>query len=151
VQCPTRAKAFAFIKTSFKNHVRSLVQKYAFTAKRGGVIAPRGNAHSRFEWNLKKSPKACHVSIDDPDAPVTVGIHDGTLAQLSFLEELMWRLSPLERTVANHLMQHGDGEWDAEEKATSAFCAAQGLSIDGFEQARLRIRDECRQILAQGH
>jgi len=31
---PDEAKAFAFIKTAFKNHVRSLVQKYAFTLKR---------------------------------------------------------------------------------------------------------------------
>ena len=38
--CPTRGKVFAFVKTSFRNHVRSLVQKYAFTAKRTGVEPP---------------------------------------------------------------------------------------------------------------
>lgn len=36
-RCPTRAKAFGFIKTSMKNHIRSLVQKFAFTEKRTGV------------------------------------------------------------------------------------------------------------------
>jgi hypothetical protein len=40
IRCPTKAKAFAFIKTSFSNHVRSLVQKYAFTEKRTGVKHP---------------------------------------------------------------------------------------------------------------
>ena len=34
LRCPTRTKAFGFIKTVMRNHVRSLVQKFAFSQKR---------------------------------------------------------------------------------------------------------------------
>lgn len=153
VKCPTRSKAFAFIKTAFKNHVRSLVQKYAFTAKRGGVSAPRRHGPTRLEWNRKESPKAYHVSINDPDTPIQIGISDENLPRLSFLEELAWRLSPLEQALFGHLMLHDKHVAGAEADAipsnehTDAFLAAHSLTASGYEAAKSRLRAKCYRVL----
>src|SRR5262249_28113325 len=35
-QCPNRTKFFGYLKVSFLNHLRTLVEKYAFSQKRSG-------------------------------------------------------------------------------------------------------------------
>jgi hypothetical protein len=62
-KCPTRQDFFCLFKTAFQNHVRSLVQKYCFTAKRTGVKPLERN---RFE--------AC----EDPDDFEAVEIGNGS-------------------------------------------------------------------------
>lgn len=97
--CPTRAKQFAFLKTCFLNHLRSLVQKHAFTTKRTGVkaVQSRDDTFSR--------PKLCVFSLDDEMAPVQVGADDPRFRQSDFLDELAWQLSPTEWQELQSLMR----------------------------------------------
>jgi hypothetical protein len=107
--CPTRAKAFGFIKTAMKNHVRSLVQKFAFTQKRTGIKAPA--KHLRFLSGTSAAQrKLTKFSLDDDDAALRVGGADPAFRRMDFLEELDFQLTPEERVVLAALIQDGDEE-----------------------------------------
>ena len=114
-QCPTRGKVFAFIKASFHNHVRSLVHKYAFTAKRTGMKPP-----PRLPLGAGSDTTASKVqiiSLDDPDMGHQVGRDDHSFRQCEFIEELFAQLSrpecaeldALMRGEAERLPGNGDG------------------------------------------
>jgi hypothetical protein len=96
-KCPTRAKAFAFVKVAFRNHVRSLVEKNAFSIKRTGHKS--GPSES-----VETVRKPCHVRLDDPETDFQLGKEDISVRQREFLEELFDGLSPLEIAVLNDLI-----------------------------------------------
>jgi len=105
--CPTRAKAFGFIKTAMRNHVRSLVQKFAFTQKRTGFKAPAKNRRS-LSCTSASQPKLTKFSLDDQASALRVGREDPAFRRMEFWEELDFRLTPEERVVLAALMEEGD-------------------------------------------
>src|SRR6185437_1478603 len=96
LNCPTRAKAFGFIKTAMKNHVLSLVQKLAFAEKRTGIKNPPRNVESKASDDTRQN-KLTKLSLDDAECPFQVGCADPNFCRLEFLEELDFNLSPEER------------------------------------------------------
>jgi len=98
-KCPTRAKAFAFVKVAFRNHVRSLVEKNAFSMKRTGQKAP-------LAGNLETMRKPTLIRIDDPEIDFQLGVEDISVRQHEFLEELFCCLSPSETDLLNDLMNN---------------------------------------------
>lgn len=109
VKCKTRAKAFAFIKTSFNNHVRSLVQRHAFTEKRTGVKPPPRQQQAPETWNGLGEGRSVNVSLDDEEEPVQVGANDPSFSRIEFLEELFEHLTEEERNVFAHVIHN---EWN---------------------------------------
>src|SRR5437773_9412162 len=71
-RCPTRAKYFAFLKTAFKNHVRSLIQKHVYCFKRSGIKPPQKGAVTDAACDLPRPLKPIRLSLDDPDAGIQV-------------------------------------------------------------------------------
>jgi hypothetical protein len=139
--CPTRGKVFAFVKTSFRNHVRSLVQKYAFTAKRTGVEPPR-----RLPLGAGCAAAAKKVQVirlDDPDIGHQVGRDDERFRQGQIMEELFAQLSPTEcaelsaliREVPDRSPENGDG------------CDLRRRQARAEREARLKLLRKCRAIL----
>jgi hypothetical protein len=145
-KCPTRAKVFAFLKTSFRNHVRSLVQKYAFAAKRTG----KPTQDSRGAESVELTPrKPCHVSLSEPDNAIQLGTEDDSFRRREFLEAVRDILTEEEDEVLDYLLNE-------------PFCASGGI-VDtgpshpsnkrfpaGFLRARASIRRKCRAILVNG-
>jgi len=102
-KCSSRAKAFAFIKTSLRNHLRSLVQKYVFTEKRTGVKPPP-KMSSAADGALAQSPeKVGFVWLDDDENHFEIGAMDSGFALNEFLEELHDALTPVERIIFQKL------------------------------------------------
>ena len=69
-RCPTRAKFFAFLKTAFKNHIRSLIQKHVYCFKRTGIKPPQKGAVTDAACDLPRPLKPIRLSLDDPDAGI---------------------------------------------------------------------------------
>ena len=69
-RCPTRAKFFAFLKTAFKNHIRSLIQKHVYCFKRAGIKPPQKGAVTDAACDLPRPLKPIRLSLDDPDAGI---------------------------------------------------------------------------------
>lgn len=148
-KCPTRAKVFAFLKTSFRNHVRSLVQKHAFTAKRTGCEPTRTS--SGAEPVELRSRKPCHISLSNTDQALQLGREDDSFRRREFLEELRSMLTVEEDEVLDYLLNE-------------QFCVA-GSIVDAdalrhlpnkrlpiaFVRARASIRRKCRAILMPGN
>jgi len=139
--CPTRGKVFAFVKTSFRNHVRSLVQRYAFTTKRTGVEPP-----PRLPFGAACGTAAKRVQIvrlDDPDMSHQVGSDDDRFRQGEFIEELFAQLSlpecvelyALIREVPNRSPENGDG------------CDLRRRQARAEREARMTLLRKCRAIL----
>jgi hypothetical protein len=102
-RCPTRAKAFAYIKTAFSNLVRSHAQKHVFTAKRSGLPAsPKGRRVSATSTS-DKPRRVQVVSIHDDEKVVQVGVRDPGFGQMEFLDEIRFLLSSDERSVLEFL------------------------------------------------
>lgn len=140
-QCPTRGKVFAFIKTSFCNHVRGLVQRYAFTAKRTGMKPP-----ARLPLGagcMAATKKVQFIRLDDPDIGHQVGRDDDRFRQGEFIEELFAQLSPPECAELSALIceapdrssVNGDG------------CDLRRRQARAEREARMNLLRKCRAIL----
>lgn len=117
LRCPTRTKAFGFIKTVMRNHVRTLVQKFAFSQKRTGVkAAPKHSSHET--GGVGTRAKLTRISLDDEDFVLRVGHADPSFASMEFFEELDFQLTPEERLVLASLLASGDE--DAEPRTRAA-------------------------------
>lgn len=136
-RCPTRAKAFGFIKTSMKNHIRSLVQKFAFTEKRSGVKPPPKARRERFSDPSRQAGSLIVLSLDDEEASLQVGSLDPSFQKMEFIEELDQLLTPDERNALRRLAEcHRTGSQDGvhswsdtrlRRAVTSIWSKAQGL------------------------
>jgi hypothetical protein len=104
-RCPTRAKSFGFIKTSMKNHIRSLVQKFAFTEKRTGVKPPPRAQREQFSDAGRQAGSLAVLSLDDEEASLQVGSFDPSFRKMEFIEELDQLLTPDEREILSHLVE----------------------------------------------
>ncbi len=104
-RCPTRAKAFGFIKTCLRNHVSSLIQKFAFTEKRTGVKSPPKSQRERSSDRNGHPKRLVVLSLDDEEAPLQVGSSDPSFRQIEFFEELDQVLTPDEREALGHLLE----------------------------------------------
>jgi len=118
LRCPTRTKAFAFIKTAMKNHVRSLVQKFAFTQKHTGVEAPPKHPPHGTGVGVARA-KLTRISLDDEDFALRVGCSDPRFASMEMLEELEFQLNPNERLVLAGLLAGGDEDADPQTRAAA--------------------------------
>jgi hypothetical protein len=134
-QCRTRGKVFAFVTTSFSNHVRSLVQKYAFTAKRTGVKPP-----PRLPLGTACVPaarKAPVLRLDDPEIECQVGRDDERFRQAEFI------VSAPECAELEALMGHeedgGPGNGNP--------CETDEQPSKVVRKARRRLLQKCRAIL----
>ena len=144
-RCGNRAKIFALLKTSFKNLLRSLIQKYAFTQKRTGYEGTR--------MNRTDSRKPVHLSLHDEG--VQIGILDEARVTDELLEELLHPLSPAERAVLLEIVSPSEmtvAAAYAEQslagqrkiKITSRHLAAgMGMSEAAFKNVRALIRNKC--------
>jgi len=113
-KCPTRAKAFGFIKTSMKNHIMSLIQKFAFTEKRTGVKHPPKSQRERSSDASGHTRSLVMLSLDDEEAALQVGSLDPSFRKMEFIEELDHLLTPDERDALRrmaecHWMDSQDG------------------------------------------
>jgi ankyrin repeat protein len=118
LRCPTRTKAFGFIKTVMRNHIRSLVQKFAFSQKRTGVeILPGRSTHTRGGGGGRTKPT--RISLNDGDYALHVGFSDPSFASMEFIEELEFQLTPEERLVLALLVAGGNEDAEPRTRATA--------------------------------
>lgn len=136
-KCPTRAKAFAFVKASLSNHVRSLIQKYAYAMKRTGRVP----GSIQTDW---VSPKPIHIRIDDPDIDFQLGTEDKGARICEMLEELSCHLSTLEMAMLNNLISKRAGSPDSFSPPRDDWRSGS----QGVREARKRLLQKCRAILA---
>lgn len=140
-QCSTRAKVFAFVKTSFRNHVRSLVQKYAFTAKRTGRKPPKSLPLG--EDCVAARSKVQVIRLDDADIGHQLGHDDHRLLHGEVIEELFAQLSRTEWAEfsaligkdSNRLPENGNGDNERTPQARVE------------RKARRKLLRRCREIL----
>ncbi len=139
-KCPTRAKAFGFIKVAFRNHVLSLVQKNAYSMKRTGH-----KPHSRNGVGSVRKP--CHIRIDDPEMDFQLGREDDLVRQREFLEELSCRLSSSEIIMLSDLTsKDAKAPSDAIELGTDKQRGRPHVP-ESVRMARARLYRKCRAIL----
>lgn len=102
-RCRTRAKAFAFIKTAFKNRIRTIVFAHVFTAKRGGR-RPRPKGQKRTGSLQMENPTSVTVlRLDDDEAGVQIGTSDAGLRCMEFWDEVSGALTADERKLLVYL------------------------------------------------
>jgi hypothetical protein len=141
-KCQTRGKAFGFIKTALQNHLRSLVQRHAFTEKRTGIKPPPKHRLSTSEWCDQRPTKPRCISLNDETTTIQVGGLDSVFCQAEFLEELDHVLTPEERDVLECLMRQqdrgaGEGSPDLPDKRLSL------LVLNIRSKARAILRGAC--------
>jgi|SRR5437773_7715114 len=154
-RCPTRAKYFAFLKTAFKNHVRSLIQKHVYCFKRSGIKPPQKGA-------LNPPLKPIRLSLDDPDAGIQVGSWDNQDRPVDFLADFEETLLEAERLVLRQIVEPNELSMRlAEAKRPEHFCARTALSRistehlaagigmphQAFSEIVYRIRAKCRKFV----
>jgi hypothetical protein len=138
-QCPTRAKVFAYLKTSFRNHVRSLITKHAFAAKRTGVKpSERGPVG---ENNVQPPSKVQVVRLDDPEVCHQVGNEDERLHQSQFLEDLFENLPPSDCEKLHSLI--------ACKQASKEETVVDDALVKADRKERRRLLRDCLAILHQ--
>src|SRR5438128_246621 len=87
-RCPTRAKFFAYLKTAFKNHLRSLITKHVYCFKRSGIKPPQQGALTDAPACDSQCPLIpIWLSLDDPDATIQVGSWDAQDRPEDFLAD----------------------------------------------------------------
>ena len=136
-KCSTRGKVFAFVKVSFRNHIRRLVQKYAFTAKRTGVEPP-----PRLRLGATRSVAARKIQVirlDDLEIGHQVGRDDERLLHSELLEELFANLAPAECDQLSALI---DGSRMNDETGI-----LDERSFKAERKARRKLLRKCRAIL----
>jgi hypothetical protein len=141
-KCQTRAKAFAFVKVAFRNHVRSLVEKNAFSMKRTGH-KPSRNTNEEF------ARKPRHVPLDDPEMEFQLGKDDVSVRQREFLEELYNQLSPSEIAMLYNLtcIDLRASNSDYADDVTKG--RSRSLIPGASRKAKANLLKKCRQILAR--
>jgi hypothetical protein len=104
LRCPTRANFFGYLKVSFRNHVRTLVQKYVFTQRRGGINIPSKPSLAEAHPDQSKRTKSLHLSLDDENLGLQIGSNDEeSRSWKELIEHLEAGLSPQEQAVMQHL------------------------------------------------
>ena len=98
--CVTRKDYFARLKTVVNNHIRGLVQRHRFTAKRTGVRPPP-KGQVPLSVDDFRSTKPVEISLDDPDSLLQVGEPESHAAsdESDLVHEIKLRLTPLEQLV----------------------------------------------------
>jgi hypothetical protein len=139
------AKVFAFLKTSFRNHARSLVQKHVFASKRTGREPAQT---SSCQPSLEPGPgKPCHVSLNDADHGFQLGREDDSFKRHEFLEELRATLTAEEDEVLENLLNEPFCVAGAIVEADVPPHRSSRKLPDKFLKARASIRRKCRAIL----
>ena len=156
-RCPTRAKYFAFVKTAFKNHVRSLIQKHVYCFKRSGIKPPQKGA-------LNPPLKPIRLSLDDPDAGIQVGSWDNQDRSEDFLADFGQTLLEAERLVLHQIVEPNELSMRLAEASrpehfrartvlsrisTRHLAAAIGMPHQAFSESASRIRAKCREFVRQ--
>ncbi len=155
-RCPTRAKAFGYLKTAFTNHIRSHVTKHVFAEKRGGPKRHRGRRKRTAPGECHGGKCAEHISLDAAEFAPQLGVWDPALAYAEFWDELKARLSPVQRAVFDHLTADAfSGGSKATDDALSAealdaLCSAYGLTPATLNDTKVAIRSHARRIVAEG-
>ena len=151
-KCATRAKVFAFIKTALKNHISSLVQKHAFTEKRGGIKPRRAKGKQTGQRKLEGWTKAVVLRLDDVELGVQIGRLDHAVLFADLLEEIHVVLTPKERAVLDWLVspsnKHSDNDWPQNAVGTSLL-AAHGITQHNFEDLKEKVLCTCRATLCR--
>lgn len=140
-RCPTRGKALAYLKTSFRNAVRSLVQKHAFSVKRTGVKHPRSSAlavdHEAAAHKLQI------VCLDDPEIGFQLGCDDHRLLQGDLIDDVISQLSPSDCAQFDALISN-EPEHPTEHAATEDVREREAKAL---REAQAKLRRKCRAIL----
>lgn len=101
---PNRHEAFAFVKTVFNNHLRSIVARHRMTLKRGGRIDPDDTSGER-----RMFVKNVDVALDDEEARVQVADKSAEWNGAdSMIEDYKVYLTPAELMVLREWNHHGD-------------------------------------------
>lgn len=108
-KCSSRAKAFAFIKTALRNHLRSLVQKYVFTEKRTGNKPPPKSSGAGKVALTPPLQRISYISLDDEESHFQIGAVDSGFCNIEFIEELNHALTPVEQVLFRKLVL-GEGD-----------------------------------------
>jgi len=146
-RCATRANFFAFLKTAFKNHVRSLIQKHAYCFKRSGIKPPQKGA-------LNPPLKPIRLSLDDPDAGIQVGNWDNQDRPEDFLADFEQTLLEAERLVLHQMVEPNELSMRLAEASRTALsristrhlAAGIGMPNKAFSEIASRIRAKCRKF-----
>ena len=156
-RCPTRAKYFAFLKTAFKNHVRSLIQKHVYCFKRSGIKPPQKGA-------LNPPLKPIRLSLDDPDAGIQVGSWDNQDRPEDFLVDFEQTLLEAERLVLRQIVEpnelsmrlaeasrpeHSRARTALSRISTRHLAAGIRMPHQAFSEIASRIRAKCREFVGQ--
>jgi len=156
-RCPTRARFFAFLKTAFKNHVRSLIQKHVYCFKRGGIKPPQKGA-------LNPPLKPIRLSLDDPDAGIQVGYWDNQDRPEDLLADFEQNLLEAERLVLHQIVEPNELSMRLAEAgrpehlrartalpriSTLHLAAGIGMPHQAFSEIASRIRTKCRKFVRQ--
>lgn len=98
-----RREFFKFVKTAVNNHVKGIVSRQRFTVKRTGIRPP-----ARGE--ITDAPtKPIEMSLDDPESGLQIGdVDEDHISASELLEDIEYRLSPLERLVLHQLVEPND-------------------------------------------
>ena len=162
-RCRTRAKFFAYLKTAFKNHVRSLIQKHAYCFKRTGVrpLTKEERANPAFKHHCP--PKPVKISLDDPESGVQVASWDTQDRPEDLLADFERKLSAVERLVLRQLIDPNDDARglaksdpgdsrvvEGRHKVSSRHLAeALGMPHEAFLEIARRVRVKCREFISQ--
>ena len=174
-KAPTRAKFFAYIKTAFRNHVFSLVQKHVFAFKRTGAKPPPRKQqmqqladaakHAEAEDEPLDSEKSVKLYLDDPDANVQVGepFDETSVHEREVTEELKHYLTAIERLVLDQMlspneeaMVYAQVEAYRGKKPESVnfrvnyrhMAEGLGMSFDLFQQAMASIKQKYKVLMS---
>jgi hypothetical protein len=165
-RCPTRARLFAYLKTAFKNHVRSLIQKQVYCLKRAGVRPLTKEERSNPAFKDHRPPKPIKLSLDDPESGVEVPYWDTHDRPEDLLADFERNLSAAERLVLRQLINPNEQARRLAESAESgpgnsrvmkrrrkisSRHLAEGLEmpLEAFLEIARRVRVKCREFIRQ--
>lgn len=161
--CPTRGKFFGFLKVAFQNHIRSQVQKHAFTQKRAGIAIQASDDSVQVGHSART--KLLHLSLNDEDLGLQVGSNeDERRSWGELIDHLEGNLSSHERAVIQH-MKTAELPYPQARRFLQAhvagcvpkhpgwklkhYVAELGLSLEEFTTVMWGIRAKCRAMLAE--
>lgn len=160
--CPTRGKFFGFLKVSFVNHIRSQVQKHAFTQKRAGVAIKGSEDSAQVGHSLRT--KLLHLSLNDEDLGLQVGSNEEERRSWGeLIEHLERNLSSQERAVIQHMktaeLPYPQARRFLQADVTGSlpkhpgwklkhYVADLGLNLEEFTRVMWGIRAKCRAAMA---
>ena len=162
-QCPTRAKFFAYLKTAFKSHVRSLIQKHAYCFKRTGVRPLTKEERANPTFKHPCPPKPVKISLDDPESGLQIASWDTQDRLEDLLADFEHNLSAVELLVLRQLIDPNDDAKRLAEagpgnsrvmkrrRKISSRHLAEGLGMphEAFLEIVRRVRVKCREFIRQ--